>query len=313
MIQTQTLFQILTELGFGPKAIMDPRVYIPPKIRPEVKPYLSKEQQMALRPEDVLPGVRSILVLGMPYRHEKTKGLPMATGALSRDYHRVFEEKVDELAQRVNLERFQAYADTGPLFDRYLALASGLGFVGKNQNIIHPTYGSFFYIGYILTTLDLRPTEREVFPGCGDCTLCLDACPAKALGEKEFAFQRCISHLTQTKELADEYKMFINSLYGCDICQKVCPWNQSIQPSMKEFVPLDIMTGDDLFLLSKKDYDRKYGTKAFSWRPRTIIKRNAILNATRRRDPSLQGLVLEERKKKNPYLEKYIAEYLAMR
>ncbi|HLU47829.1 MAG TPA: tRNA epoxyqueuosine(34) reductase QueG, partial [Planctomycetota bacterium] len=191
----------------------------------------------------VLPGARTVCVLAMPYRDPTTEAFGIAAPDASRaeissyargtDYHRVLEARLraacEALAREHPDERFRWYVDTGPLLEKAWAAAAGIGWIGKNTCSIHPRHGSFFFLAAIMTTLELEPDAPAV-DHCGSCRLCLDACPTGALVEPYVLdARRCLSYTTI--ELRGEVPPEIeaasgNIVFGCDICQEVCPWNR---------------------------------------------------------------------------------------
>jgi epoxyqueuosine reductase len=219
-------------------------------------------------PQATLPGVRSVIVCALPYNteHARTeqawKELDDATetsgprGWISRyawggDYHEVLREKLEMMLDALREQYpqpFEAriYADTGPINERVLAKHAGLGWLGKNTLLLNERVGSFFFLGVILTTLDLQPTlgisEAPPADRCGTCRKCIDACPTDALVEPYVMDARkCISYLTielrgaipeQLREPMGQH------IFGCDICQDVCPWNRHAPVThAKEFQP----------------------------------------------------------------------------
>jgi epoxyqueuosine reductase len=203
-------------------------------------------------PQSVLHGVRSVIVCALNYNtpHPKSTELPKVPhtgephGWISRyawgdDYHDVLRRKLNGLVVALK-ERFDqpfetlAYADTGPLQERIFAKHAGLGWIGKNTLLLNQALGSWFFLGAILTTLDLAPSigETESLPPdlCGSCTRCIDACPTDALVEPYVLdARRCISYLTI--ELRGSVPEALREpigrhVFGCDICQDVCPWNR---------------------------------------------------------------------------------------
>jgi len=215
-------------------------------------------------PRTAMPGVRSIIVCLLNYN----TGHPFSTDAIlsgpddeprgwvSRyawgdDYHDVLRERLDALAAFLR-ERFpepfeaRTYVDTGPVQERVLAKYAGLGWLGKNTLLLNQTLGSFFFLGVILTTLDLKPTlgAGELPPPdlCGSCRRCLDACPTQAFVEPYVMdAQKCISYLTieLRDAIPERYRGPMgNHVFGCDICQDVCPWNHRAPVStVSQFQP----------------------------------------------------------------------------
>jgi epoxyqueuosine reductase len=219
--------------------------------------------------QDAFPGVRSVIVCALNYNtdlpksidatHPSDNGVPR--GWISRyawgdDYHEVLQQKLDDLAATLREhfdEPFQArvYADTGPLQERIFAKYAGLGWLGKNTLLLNQRLGSWIFLGAILTTLDLAPTlEDGVLPPpdlCGSCRRCIDACPTQAFVEPYVMdARRCISYLTIELRgtIPGELREPIgNHVFGCDICQDVCPWNRRAPETLlQEFRPRTFFT-----------------------------------------------------------------------
>jgi epoxyqueuosine reductase len=219
-------------------------------------------------PQTALPGIRSVIVCALTYNTERPRTAPAWAGldhttetsgprgwisryAWGDDYHDVLREKLqlllDGLRERY-LQPFEAriYADTGPINERVLAKHAGLGWLGKNTLLLNERIGSFFFLGVILTTLDLPPTlgVSDVPPAdrCGTCRKCIDACPTEALvAPYVMDARKCISYLTiEVREAIPEQlrEPMGQHIFGCDICQDVCPWNRHAPVThAKEFQP----------------------------------------------------------------------------
>ena len=187
----------------------------------------------------------------------------------------------------------RAYVDTGPLLERDLARRAGLGWFGKNTNLISPKLGSFFFIGSLFTDLDLQPDAPFEADRCGSCTRCLDACPSTALvAPRSLDARRCISYLTI--ELKGAIPIGLRAhmgelLYGCDICQDVCPWNVrfSRDVSVPELLPHSDRTSPDaaeLLALDQSAWRARFGQSAMSRAKRRGLARNAAVALGNRRD-----------------------------
>lgn len=164
--------------------------------------------------------------------------------------------------------------------DRWLAYQAGLGFFGRNHCLIHPKYGSYFTIGAILTTLALPP-DTPLAMNCGSCTRCFAACPGKALSHERFNPWRCKSYLTQKKEvLNEEEKNILRKtplIFGCDECQKCCPFNENAAYSPLPETGADRiprLERETLEQISNRRFTKEYGEYAFSWRGRPVLLRN---------------------------------------
>ena len=212
------------------------------------------------------PGAVSAIVVGLNYGGRSPSG-PIARYARGDDYHDVMWRKLDSLHDWIDEHagypvRGKSYVDTGPILERDLARKAGLGWFGKNTNLVNPEIGSFFFIGSLLVDLELEPDTPFEADRCGTCTRCLDACPTQALVEPRMLdATRCISYLTIESRgpIPEELRESIGTLaYGCDICQDVCPWNVSFARELTEpaLVPRNAMESPDLRELMRMWPDR---------------------------------------------------------
>ena len=247
-------------------------------------------------PSRVFPDARSIIAVAVAYP-AKLSGAPVSVpgarrGIFSRsawgeDYHRVVGRRLERLAgwlaERVPETRTMAMTDTGALVDRAVAERAGIGWSGKNCSIITLEFGSWVYLGELITNLPLPP-DRPIEDACGSCTRCLEACPTGALvGPGELDSRRCISWLTQSKDAVDEQLMekMGNRLYGCDTCQVVCPYNrgkdarhhEELLPDPEVVKPLL----RPLLAMGNREFKEKFGHGAGAWRGRKPIQRNALI------------------------------------
>ena len=189
----------------------------------------------------VVPGARSVIVTGTLYNTDRPYSgeLPEDVARISRyawgdDYHDVLKHRLDALLAWMHNEagelfEARAYVDTGPVQERVYAQYAGLGWIGKNTCLINPELGSWLFLGEIICTLPLEP-DTQGLEQCGSCTRCLEACPTGALVEPGMLdSNRCLSYLTieLRSAIPDEYRTALGShVYGCDICQEVCPYNR---------------------------------------------------------------------------------------
>ena len=224
--------------------------------------YLSRGAEK--RRDSRLPfaGAVSAIVVGLDYGGKSESG-PVARYARGDDYHELMWKKLDALREWIEKDSGRpvsgkSYVDTGPILERDLARRAGLGWFGKNTNLINPKIGSFFFIGALFVDLDLESDTPFEADRCGTCTRCLDACPTNAFVEpRVLDATRCISYLTiEAKgEIPEGLRPLVGELlYGCDICQEVCPWNVSFSREVKEpsFEPRHLIAGKDSRTLARE-------------------------------------------------------------
>ncbi len=207
-----------------------------------------------------MPGTTHAIVVALDYGGKEPSG-PVARYARGDDYHDVMEVRLRELHARLEQDAGRSiagkpYVDTGPILERDLARRAGLGWFGKNTNLLNPGLGSFFFLGSLVLDLALVPDAPFEADRCGSCTRCIDACPTDAIvAPRQLDATRCISYLTieHKGEIPMELREQIGELvYGCDICQDVCPWNvRFARPSnVPEFAARAAIAGKDAVTLA---------------------------------------------------------------
>lgn len=238
-----------------------------------------------INPRDSMENAESIIVCAFPYFVEDVVDSNLSKYCYGMDYHIVVKEKLQQIADYIDSEteefQYMIFADNGPLVDRYLANISGVGYYGINNNIITDEYGSFVFIGYIINNYCFEPDKKSE-KSCAKCGKCISSCPGKAiLGNFEIDPKKCLSYITQKKEdLSEDEKIALKNnkkIFGCDICQDVCPHNISIsKTNIKEFKEELIynLKEEEINNISNKEFRRRYREKAFSWRGKKIIQRN---------------------------------------
>ncbi|TCZ77701.1 tRNA epoxyqueuosine(34) reductase QueG [Paenibacillus albiflavus] len=258
-----------------------------------------------INPGLLFEGPRSIISIAVAYPTKLVNPPRSEPGAyrgmLSRtawglDYHQVLRERLTRLEafikERVEGARVESMVDTGALVDRSVAERAGVGFIGKNCSVITPEWGSWVFLGEMITNIPFPP-DTPALNQCGECTKCLDACPTGAfVGPGELNASRCIAFLTQTKGVIEDelMKKIGNRLYGCDTCQSVCPLNKGkhwthqadMQPDPELVKPLLA----PLLSMSNREYKQVYGNNASSWRGKKPIQRNAIIGIGNFKDRS---------------------------
>ncbi len=247
-------------------------------------PFVPADHRLRTMPEKILPGAQSIVVILFPYHYKGENHSNIALYARSKDYHKIVHHYLSQIINVLQTSytghQFHAIVDTSPLADRWLAYQAGLGFFGKNHCLINPKYGSYFTIGSILTTLRLPPDE-PLSMDCGDCTKCFHACPGNALSPGRFNPWTCKSYLTQKKEpLTAREEQIIRKtplIFGCDECQKCCPFNQNAAlsplPEIRE-ERIPYLSRATLEEISNRRFSRDYKEYAFAWRGKSILLRN---------------------------------------
>lgn len=211
--------------------------------------------------------------------------LYISKASYGKDYHEVLKNKAEKFMEefcRTYPCNYKIFVDTGLLSDRALAYCAGLGFYGKNNFIINDKYGSFIFLGHILLDINAENRAEPVKEKCGKCEKCLKACPQKAYEKGQLLnFENCISYLTQKGRPYFE----TNYIYGCDICQDVCPFNKCAPKDLHaEFLPQIEnvrMDFNDLEEMREEEFQRRFGESALSWRGLKTLKKNAQTVKTR--------------------------------
>ena len=213
--------------------------------------YMERYFDLRIDPRQLVPGAKSVITLLLNYfpKDKQDAGaLKISKYAFGKDYHEVIREKLNKLIESIKINvgeiHGRGFVDSAPVLERTWAQRSGLGWVGKNGNLINKENGSFFFIATLITDLDLEPDEPFAKDYCGTCTRCIDACPTDAiLPGKIVDGSKCISYFTiELKDMLIPNEMkgkFENWAFGCDICQDVCPWNRFSKPTNEiEFTPI---------------------------------------------------------------------------
>ena len=213
--------------------------------------YMANHFDMRVNPALLVPGAKSVITLLINYFPEQQQppNVPqIAKYAYGKDYHEVIRAKLREflflLKQEIGEIEGRGFVDSAPVLERSWAVRSGLGWIGKNGNLLAPKTGSFFFIATLIVDVELAPDPAFTTDHCGDCTRCIDACPTDAiLPGKVVDGSKCISYFTiELKDKlipAAEKGKFENWMFGCDTCQDVCPWNRFSKPTSEPaFRPL---------------------------------------------------------------------------
>lgn len=285
------------------------------KMKPYSTGFEHRHLEERLFPELVLEGAKSIISIGLAYPSDyppvsdrNSRGR-FARASFGVDYHVLLREKLDALIEfmkeRFPEARFKGMVDTGELIDVAVAARAGLGFVGKNTLLISKEFGSYLYLGEIITTLEFE-VDAPVDYDCGDCNRCVRACPVSAIvGDGSFLGNVCLSYQTQAKGIMglEVRQKNRDMLYGCDICQVVCPYNKGINfdhhEKMRPIVDEVNPKLSSLFPMNNKEFKKRFGHLAGAWRGKSVIQRNAIIAMGNSRKsefiPLLKELCKDER------------------
>lgn len=213
--------------------------------------YMENHFDLRVNPQKLVPGAKSVITLMQnyyPIERSNNTEIKISKYAYGKDYHDVIRTKLKELLRILNHEigaiEGRGFVDSAPVLERAWATKSGLGWVGKNGNLINKQSGSFFFIATLITDLELTYDNPFVKDYCGTCTKCIDACPTEAiLPNKVINGSKCISYYTiELKDALIDESMkgkFDNWMFGCDTCQDVCPWNRFSKPTNEiQFTPI---------------------------------------------------------------------------
>jgi len=241
-------------------------------------------------PSLLFPGARSVIVLLQNYFPSKNPDnkdtYKISKYAYGEDYHFVMKKKMASIVDQLGSEEIgakaRAFVDSAPVLERAWAREAGLGWIGKNTCLITKEKGSFFFIGVIITDAALESDEKFIPNHCGGCTRCLDACPTGALGKDGLDARKCISYLTienREEKIPERFRGRMEDwVFGCDICQDVCPWNRLSEPHhQQEFDPpekLLKMTRADWHGMDEKSYSEQFRRSPLKRAKFSGIKRN---------------------------------------
>jgi epoxyqueuosine reductase len=252
--------------------------------------YMSKNFEKRKDVKKILPNAKSVISLGLnyytpdSYSEEESKG-KISRYAWGKDYHLIIWAMLDELENELKKvdPAFESisYVDTGPVMDKAWAVRAGIGWLGKHTNVINREIGSWFFIANVITNIEFDYSE-QIPDFCGSCTACIDACPTNAI-VKDYIVDanKCISYLTieNKKNISEEFKgKFDNWLFGCDICQDVCPWNEkfSVETLVKDFHPQNKeLNLDDILEMEEEEFKSKFKTSPIKRAKLSGLKRNA--------------------------------------
>ena len=241
--------------------------------------YMENHFDLRLDPRKLVPGARSVVSLLLNYfpsQRQKADTYQVSKYAYGEDYHRVIKDKLHELLSFINAEIGQvqgrAFVDSAPVLDKAWAARSGLGWIGKNSNLLTKEVGSFYFIAELILDLDLEQ-DGPVTDHCGTCTACLDACPTQAIVQPYVVDgSRCISYFTieLKNQIPESFKgQWDDWIFGCDICQDVCPWNRFARPHAEP----RFEAREELLEMSRGDWEELTGEVLSRVFPKSGVKR----------------------------------------
>lgn len=256
--------------------------------------YLAYHLEKRIDPGSLLKGARSVVMVGLQYyqppppgpKTDTTRG-QIAMYAWGGDYHDVLKEKLFKMAELLREQvsepfRVKVCVDTAPLLEREVAAAAGLGWIGKNTLVLNQKLGSYFFLGAMITTLEIAPDEPAT-DHCGTCSACMDACPTDAfIGPYQMDASRCISYLTieHRGAISDEFSTLMGDwIFGCDVCQQVCPFNRDAPITQEpRFSPRGLGSGaavEDILSWTEDEYREQLRGSAIKRAKLDMLKRNA--------------------------------------
>ncbi len=267
-------------LGIAPAQLPKPS----PDDTSRICPLAAGQGPERYMPLSLLPDCQSIIVILFPYYNGRDSQSNLSHYCRCYDYHpivhRYLERIMAYLTDHYPHNQHKAIVDTSPLADRWLAYQAGLGFYGDNHCFFNKIYGSYVFIGSILTTLSFQP-DTPLGKGCLHCGACHAACPGQCFSSGTYDYRLCKSYLTQKKgsfTLPEQEVMCKTPLiFGCDICQDVCPLNQTVPLTpIPEFRQdsISVLTRKEVETLSNKQFQHTFGTRAFAWRGKKTLLRN---------------------------------------
>ncbi|MGL4737438.1 MAG: tRNA epoxyqueuosine(34) reductase QueG [Cellulosilyticaceae bacterium] len=285
--------------------------FIPCRRFDELIPFYEQRQQNNLQnefeevciekrvdPRQMMPSGKTIISIAFPYDdgvEHIDNGFSIYTKRL--DYHRVVKSYLDKICRYIGSLGGIAmgFVDSNALPERYIAYLAGIGFVGKNNMIITQKYGSYVFLGEIITDLEIVCEDTRSFEElfaykeCGTCENCITACPTKSINHVKINPNICLSYMTQKKELSDlEMRLLKGNVFGCDFCQQVCPYQLTrTKEVLEEFKSLDYMN-DAVCMYGQMDnafFKEKIAKTSCGWRGKNVIRRNAIIRMHREGEP----------------------------
>ena len=274
-----------------------------------------KDIKKRINPNFYMEEGKTIISIAFPYydgedEEQSDNGFSIYTKRL--DYHRVVKKYLGEVCSYIETLGGRAVhlVDSNALPERYIAYLAGVGFIGRNNMIITKKYGSYVFLGEIITDLEIECEDQKSFSEitqykeCGECDHCIGECPTKSINKSRINPNICLSYITQKKDITDkEIKLLKGNIFGCDFCQLKCPYNEGVETNvLKEFQTLAYMNEDAATYASmdNKYFKEKISSTSCGWRGKNVIRRNAIIHMDHK------GYDIKEYKGDSPYINDYI-------
>ncbi|MGL5647510.1 MAG: tRNA epoxyqueuosine(34) reductase QueG [Clostridium sp.] len=262
---------------------------------------------------------KTIITIAFPYSFgEELEETGFSVYTRGMDYHRVVHLYLDKICEFIKEFGYKAesFVDSNTLPERYIAYLGRVGFIGKNNMIITKKYGSYVFLGEIITDLDLNGEEKErveelgEYKECGECNICFKECPTKAINSFKRNTNICLSYLTQKKHLEDrEMKLLKGRIFGCDSCQLKCKFNEKVEISkLEEFKPFSFMEKEDsekLIKMTNGEFKETFKNTSCGWRGKNVLIRNGIIRKKLYKNEDIESIETE-----SPYIEDYINRLL---
>ena len=267
-----------------------------------------------------MPEGKTILSIAFPYYHKDDNcedGSEAVNNGFSiytqrPDYHRVVKKYLQQISDYIMSlgGKTMSFVDSNALPERYIAYLAGVGFIGRNNMLITKKYGSYVFLGEIITDLEIECKEKRIgekisqYVECGDCTSCISECPTKSINKAHCNPNICLSYITQKKDITNqEMHLLKGNIFGCDFCQLKCPYNENVVTSvLDDFATLAYMREEvEVYAhMDNKYFKEKISSTSCGWRGKNVIRRNAIIHLAH------NGQVIDEFKGESPYINTYI-------
>lgn len=275
-----------------------------------------KDIQKRINPNIYMREGKAIISIAFPYIFNKNfnNKFYFSKYTMGRDYHLVVSEYLKKICAFIESLGGKAkyFVDSNALPERYIASLCGIGFIGKNNMLITEKYGSYVFLGEIITDLELNE-DNPLRCKCGECNLCLKSCPTNSIGEHENNSNICLSYITQKKDIENGwFHKLQGRLFGCDTCQRICPYNKEASLSTIEaFKPFPFMEEvniEELINMDNKTFKDKYALTSCGWRGKNLLIRNALINVFEK----AENHNMEVKSFNSPYVKDYYSRLLQL-